>query len=139
MAHVQSVNYTSQSYHTRLNKEVGDWKYPVICPLRKGWFRPYHAQIFVDDYRIPDICVEQFVSDMGYRDPVQFAGREEFKTKLIRFCIRLVRWFGPWDNRKIEQRKAMYRSPVWKYDVLLGVVKDPIQLTQHDGKFKEVL
>jgi len=145
MAHVQTINYTSRKYHTKRCQEAGEWRYPVIGAIRKGWFRPYHGQVFIDDWRIPDICVEQFSVDMGLKDPVAYvksvskSGVLKMASPLVLFMIKLLRKLGPWDNRKFNKPKPMYRASGWNYNLILGVVKDPIQLCKSDGKRKEVL
>jgi hypothetical protein len=139
MVHIQSLNYTSTTYHEDYVKAVERWRYPVLGKIRKGWFRPYHAQLFIDDFRVPEICTAQFLSDIRVSDPVQFLDRKEFKVWFIRFGFKLLRFFGPWMTNRFEQKKPMYHKEGWRYNLLLGVVKDPIQICKMDGKYKEVL
>jgi len=139
MAHVQLINYTSPRNHRYYVKEVSRWKYPVIGKVRKGWFRPYHAQVFVDDFRVPSICQDQFISDIEGRDFSGFLKREEFKGKLIGLLIKLARFIGPWSNKPVTYLKPMNYKSGWKYNVLIGVVDDPRQICKIDGKYKEVL
>jgi hypothetical protein len=139
MVHVQTVNYTSPTYHEGYVKEVSRWKYPVIGKIRKGWYRPYHAQVFVDDFRVPSMCQDQFINDIGARDLGQFTKRSEFSNRIVSIGVKLFRWIGPWENKQVPVLKPMYKKEGWRYNLLLGVVKDPIQQCKMDGKYKEVL
>lgn len=139
MVHVQSLNYTSKTYHREYVREVGRWKYPVVGQLRKGWFRPYHAELFIDDFRVPEICVEQFMSDIRVIDPTTFLKRNEFKAFFLRLGFKFLRFFGPWMTKKFEVKERMYNKKGWRYNMLLGVVKDPAQKCKFDNKYKEVL
>ena len=139
MVHVQSINYTSPTYHKTYVKAVSRWKYPVVCKIRKGWFRPYHAQVFIDDFRVPEIVHDQFIADVGYINPTDFVKRTEFKSWVVKTIIKILRFFGPWNTKPPERKVPLRNVPGWRYNLLLGVVKDPIQLTKHDKKYKEVL
>lgn len=143
--HVQSVNYTSRRYHTKMCKEIGEWKYPVIGTARKGWFRPYHAQLHYDDWRLPEVCVPQFIKDIGCVDAKHFIkyNQDQGVMSVNNFFIRLLLWlkakFGPWNFEAEPTIKQMYKTNCWRYNVLVGCVKDPIQPCKNDGKYKEVL
>ena len=136
--HIQSVNYTSPQYHEKMKREVGRWKYPVISSLRKGWFRPYHSQVYLDDFRVPGIIAEQFAKDMNYMDESSLFRQSGMLKSLVRVLFSLIKKLGPWGQLN-KADKQMYEYTGWRCSVLLGKINDNPQLCQHDKKYKEVL